>query len=307
MASDLTNNASTDVEMYLDDLIREGETKFQAGDLFFGHGTDNALDEAAWLVLHAVGIPPDEPIGDYHLPLNAEQVGKARQLLQRRVDERLPAAYLTGTAWFAGLQFHVDARVLVPRSPLAEPILSGFSPWLDPTQVRTVLDMCTGSGCIGIACAYAFADAQITATDISAEALEVAAENVFAHDMADRVSLRQGSLFEPVADSRFDLIISNPPYVDAADMAALSEEFKHEPALGLAAGEDGLVLVRHMLSEAYKHLNPGGLLVVEVGNSAPALEAAYPQLPFVWLEFDTGGEGVFMLWREDLAVLNSGD
>ncbi len=306
MTSDKRKLDSSGGGAYLDDLIREGEQKFLAADLYFGHGTDNALDEAAWLVLHAADIPPDEPVDDYHQLLAAPQVVAARALLQRRVDERLPAAYLTGTAWFAGLQFHVDSRVLVPRSPLAEPILAGFSPWLDPTKVDSVLDMCTGSGCIGIACAYAFADAQVVATDISPEALEVATKNVFAHDMGERVELLQGSLFEPLAEARcFDLIISNPPYVDASDMAALSDEFKREPALGLEAGDDGLVLVHEMLRDAYQHLNPGGLLVIEVGNSAAALEAAYPLLPFVWLEFETGGVGVFMLWREDLAQLQT--
>ena len=289
--------------VYLDDLIREGAAQFEQAELSYGHGTDNSLDESAWLVLHAVGIPPDQPIDDYHQLLRVEQASDARALLQRRVDERQPAAYLTGSAWFAGLQFHVDSRVLVPRSPLAEPIMSGFSPWLDPTKVGSVMDMCTGSGCIGIACAYAFAEAKVLATDLSPEALEVAKENVFAHDMADRVELGQGSLFEPAVGRTFDLVISNPPYVDAADMAALSDEFKHEPELGLAAGEHGLDLVHTMLREAHQHLNPGGLLVIEVGNSAAALEAAYPQLPFVWLEFDSGGEGVFMLWREDLDVL----
>jgi len=305
MVSENKNEPIDGNEVYLDDLIREGEALLRAAQLSYGHGTDNALDESAWLVLHAVGLAPDEPIDDYHQLLRATQADAARVLLRRRIDERQPAAYLTGSAWFAGLQFHVDSRVLVPRSPLAEPIMSGFSPWLDPTNVRSVMDMCTGSGCIGIACAYAFADAQVLATDISADALEVAAQNVFAHDMSQRVELKQGSLFEPAIGRSFDLILSNPPYVDAADMSALSAEFKHEPELGLAAGEDGLVLVHEMLRDAQKHLNPGGLLVIEVGNSAPALEAAYPQLPFVWLEFETGGEGVFMLWREDLDVLNT--
>ncbi len=303
MASDKTSGQNDEQDVYLDDLIRQGEALFEEADLDFGHGTDNALDEAAWLVLHAVGFSPDQPLDDYHIGLRMDQVVAAQELLERRINERVPAAYLTGSAWFAGLQFHVDSRVLVPRSPLAEPIMAGFSPWLDPIKVRTVLDMCTGSGCIGIACAYAFADAQVVATDISPEALQVAEKNVFAHDMAERVSLREGSLFEPVSGLRFDLIVSNPPYVDASDMAALSREYKHEPELGLAAGKDGLDLVHLMLNDAAKHLNPGGLLVIEVGNSAPALEAAYPQLPFVWLEFETGGEGVFMLWAEDLAQL----
>lgn len=304
MTKNTSESASGDA-VYLDDLIRAGEALLTRAELSYGHGTDNALDESAWLVLHAVGIPPEQPLEDYHQLLSAEQAQAARALLQRRVDERQPAAYLTGSAWFAGLQFHVDSRVLVPRSPLAEPILSGFSPWLDPTQVRSVMDMCTGSACIAIACAYAFADAHVVATDICPEALEVAAKNVLAHDMNSRMELRQGSLFEPVEGMTFDLVISNPPYVDAADMGALSAEFKHEPALGLEAGEDGLDLVHQMLREAYRHLNPGGLLVIEVGNSAAALEAAYPQLPFVWMEFDAGGMGVFMLWREDLAALQS--
>lgn len=290
-------------QMFLDELIRWGEAQFEEADLSYGHGTDNALDESAWLVLHAVGIAPDQPVEDYHVLLSKGQVADARQLIKRRIEERIPVAYITGSAWFAGLQFAVDSRVLVPRSPLAEPILEGFSPWLNPTEVRSVMDMCTGSGCIAIACAYAFPDAQIVATDLSADALAVATQNVIAHDVLDRVELRQGSLYQPVQGQSFDLIVSNPPYVDARDMATLSAEFKHEPEIGLAAGDDGLDLVHVMLREAHTHLNPGGLLVVEVGNSAPALEAAYPKIPFIWLEFESGGEGVFMLWREDLESL----
>jgi len=305
MASEHSDTQIDKQGVYLDDLIREGAELLDAAELTYGHGTDNPLDESAWLVLHAVGISPDAQIDDYHQLLSAEQASDARALLQRRVAERQPAAYLTGTAWFAGLQFYVDSRVLVPRSPLAEPIMSGFSPWLDPTKVTSVMDMCTGSGCIGIACAYAFADAKVLATDISPEALEVAAKNVHAHAMEDRVELGEGSLYEPAKGRTFDLIVSNPPYVDAADMAALTEEFKHEPELGLAAGEDGLSLVHTMLREAHQHLNPGGILVIEVGNSAQALEDAYPQLPFMWFEFDIGGVGVFMLRREELEALVS--
>ncbi len=211
----------------------------------------------------------------------------------------MPAAYLTGRARFCGLDFNVDERVLVPRSPIAELIEAGFAPWLTDAP-EYVLDLCTGSGCIGIACAYQFPDAEVTLSDISADALAVAESNIKEHDLAPRVACAKGDLFASVAGRCFDLIVSNPPYVDADDLAAMPPEFHAEPEIGLGSGADGLDFTRRLLAEAPDHLNDGGVLVVEVGNSALALEQAYPQLDFQWLEFERGGHGVFVITREAL-------
>ncbi|MDQ7017235.1 MAG: 50S ribosomal protein L3 N(5)-glutamine methyltransferase [Gammaproteobacteria bacterium] len=281
-------------------LLQWGGEYLAAADLCYGHGTDNANDEAAWLLLFALDLPVDEPIAEPERLLSGAEVAKVKALLKRRAEERLPAAYLTRQAWFAGLSFYVDERVLVPRSPLAEPILSGFADWLDPAGVERVLDLCSGSGCIGIACAYAFADAQVDLADISAEALEVAQINIEQHELSGRVKVQQADLFVGLEDRRYDLIVSNPPYVDAIEMSQLSQEFRHEPELGLAAGELGLDLVQRMLRQAGDFLNDHGMLVVEVGNSAQALEAFYPEVPFLWLQFEYGGEGVFMLTADEL-------
>jgi ribosomal protein L3 glutamine methyltransferase len=281
-------------------MIRQGEVRLAAAGVTFAHGTDNALDESAWLVLHAVGLRPNLPVTDPDLILTSQQREAAERLIERRIRERQPAAYLTGRAWFGGLELVVDERVLVPRSPLAEPIMQGFTPWFDPTSVGRVLDLCTGSGCIAVACAYAFPEALIDATDISLDALDVAAINLRRHGLEHRIELLCSDLFAAVNGRRYDLIVSNPPYVDADEMSSLAPEFLHEPALALAAGDDGLDIVRRILGRAACHLTEQGMLVVEVGNSARALEAAFPQLPFNWLEFDQGGGGVFLLTREEL-------
>lgn len=281
------------------DFFRWAASEFIAAKLFYGHGTDNPWDEAEQLVLHAIHLDP--PLADEWLDARLTRAERERIIanIRRRIEERLPAAYITGQAWFAGMPFVVDERVLVPRSPIAELIEKQFAPWLD-TEPQQVLDLCTGSGCIGIACAYAFPDAEVQLSDISFDALAVAEENIQQHDLADRVFALQSDLFENLQGQRFDLIVSNPPYVDADDMASLPQEYHAEPELGLASGEDGLDFTRRLLAEAPDHLSDNGLLVVEVGNSWPALAAAYPELPFTWVEFARGGHGVFVLHAADL-------
>ncbi len=283
------------------DFIRFGASQFRAAGLRFGHGTDNALDEAAWLVLHTLSLPLDLPEEWWNSRLTPAERGRVEAVLRLRVSTRKPAAYITREAWFMGLPFYVDERVLVPRSPIAELIATEFSPWLEPEGVHRVLDLCTGSGCIGLATGSVLPDAEIWLADLSPEALAVARRNVRNHGMKDRVRVVQSDVFDGLATApRFDLIVSNPPYVDAGDMAGLAPEYRHEPSLGLAAGADGLNVVRRILSEAGQHLADGGVLIVEVGNSQPALEAAFPELPFTWLEFAGGGQGVFLLTREQL-------
>lgn len=283
----------------IETAIRAAAKQFERNALCYGHGTDSAIDEASWLILYAMKLSPAQP-PDYTAVLTEPQVLACNTLLRRRIDERIPAAYLTGQAWFAGHQFLSDHRALVPRSPLAEFITNRFYGLLDEVDSPAILDLCTGGGCIAIACAYASPAAHVHASDLSSEALALAAQNVSLHDMQDRVQLFEGSLFEPLS-SRYDLIISNPPYVDSRDIAEMPAEFSHEPMLGLAAGADGLDLVRVMLQNAADYLKPGGALIVEVGNSWQALEDAYPELVFDWLEFDQGGHGVFIIHREQLS------
>jgi ribosomal protein L3 glutamine methyltransferase len=249
------------------DLIGHGARAFERAGLAFGHGTDNATDEAAALVFHALDLDHAEAASAYVQRPDAAEVERVLALFAERIERRVPAAYLMGHMWFAGLEFEVDERVIVPRSPFAELIHAGFEPWIDPGRVARILDIGTGSGCIAIACALAFPQATVDAVDISADALEVARRNVAKHAVGDRVRLLQGEVFEPVDDARYDLIVANPPYVSNEEMSALPREYRHEPDLALRAGADGLDVVRRILADAPRHLAPDGALFVEVGDS----------------------------------------
>lgn len=284
----------------LRDWVRWGASRFEANGLCYGHGTDNALSESLALVLHALHLSHDLPSEYLDARVTPREGERILALLHRRIEERVPLAYLTRTAWFAGLEFFVNENVLVPRSPIAELIESRFEPWLAADEVTSVLDLCTGSGCIAIACAYAFVEATIDAADISPSALEVARVNVERHQLADQVNLVQSDVFAGLGGAQYDLIVSNPPYVGSSEMEELPEEYRHEPALGLEAGEEGLDIAVRILGDAASHLRPSGVLVMEVGESAAALSRRFPDVPFLWLEFEHGGSGVLLLTAEQL-------
>ena len=282
------------------DFVRWGSSEFLRRDLSFGHGFASALDEARYLVLYALSLPWDWPDDYLDATLIAEEREKVIAILRVRVETRQPAAYLTRESWFCGLRFYVDERVLVPRSPMAELIANHFEPWIDASRVTRILDLCCGSGCIAIACRYYFPEAEICAADISADALEVVATNLEMHDLVGQIEVAESDLFAAVEPRPFDVIVCNPPYVDADDMAALADEFRHEPELGLRAGEDGLAVVDRILAEAAEYLDAEGVIFIEVGNSQPALEAKYPFLPMTWIDFEYGG-GVCCIRAADLA------
>ncbi len=284
----------------LGDFLRWGASRFEEAGLVYGHGTDNALDEAATLVFHALHLSHDLASQYLGAVLTESEKKAVVGLLVRRIEERKPAAYLTREAWFGGWSFYVDERVLVPRSPIAELVEGRFSPWVIPDEVGRILDLCTGSGCIAVACAHAFPEAAIDAADLSVNALEVARINVQRHHLEHRVRLVQSDLFEALTGERYDIIVSNPPYVPAGEISHLPQEYRHEPVVGLESGPSGLDAAMRILRGARGHLAPNGVLVVEVGHGAERLTEVLPRVPFMWLEFERGGEGVFLLTAEQL-------
>jgi len=285
----------------LRDVLRFAVSRFNEAKLTFGHGSVEAFDEAAYLILHTLHLPPDklEPFLDARL--TDDELAQVLTVIARRVTERVPASYLTHEAWLGDYKFYVDERVIVPRSFIAELLREQLAPWVvDANNIRSALDLCTGSGCLAIVMADAFPDAAITASDLSGDALEVARKNVEDYALGERIKIVQSDMFEKLAGQRFDLIISNPPYVNAASMQTLPQEFRHEPPTALGSGEDGLDATRKILHHAAQHLTDDGLLVVEIGHNRAALEAAYPRTPFTWLETASGDEFVFLLHREQL-------
>ena len=282
------------------DFIRWGASRFVEANLTYGHGLSSPLDESVYLVLRTLHLPVDTPDVYWRSSLTNKEVDQVKSIISRRIKEKIPAAYITQEGWFAGLQFYIDERVLVPRSPIAELVENQFSPWVDPEMVENVLDLCTGSGCIGIACAYAFPNAQVDLTDVSEDALEIANINITGHDAGQRVLAIQSDIFSNLKGKQYNIIVSNPPYVDKEDMDLLSAEFHHEPELGLSSGADGLDITRTILQQASQYLSENGILVLEVGNSQYALAEMYPEVPFHWIEFERGGDGVFLLTKEQL-------
>ena len=283
----------------LQDMIRWTVSRFNAAGLFYGHGTDNAWDEAVQLILPTLYLPIDVPSHVLNSRLTSSERLRIVERVVKRINDRTPTAYLTNKAWFCGLEFFVDERVLVPRSPIGELIEAQFQPWLveEPTRI---MDLCTGNGCIAIACAHAFPDAEVDAIDISSDAVEVAEQNVQDHGMEQQVFPIRSDLSRDLPKDKYNLIVSNPPYVDEEDMNSLPEEFTHEPELGLAAGTDGLKLVRRILANAPDYLTDDGILICEVGNSMIHMINQYPDMPFTWIDFENGGHGVFMITRAQM-------
>jgi ribosomal protein L3 glutamine methyltransferase len=283
------------------DFLRFAVSRFNQAKLFFGHGSSDAYDEAAYLILHTLHLPLDrlDPFLDAHL--TDGECSEVLNIIHRRVEHRIPAAYLTHQALLGEFSFYVDERVIVPRSFIAELLLDQLSPWIaEPEEINNVLDLCTGSGCLAILAAHAFPCAGVDAVDLSQAALAVAERNVADYQLQDRISLIESDLFTKLDNKQYDLIISNPPYVDAASVAALPQEYLHEPKLALGSGNDGLDATRQILAHASQHLTENGILVVEIGHNRDVLEAAYPDLPFTWLDVSAGDEFVFMLHRNDL-------
>ncbi len=302
-SSEVTSSLST-----LRDYIRWGASQFAEAKLNFGHGTATALDEAAALVLHTLRLPYN--LSEFYLQsaLTPAERQAVVSVIEKRISERKPGAYLTHEAVFAGLSFYVDERVLVPRSPIAELIEHRFAPWLEEDQVERILDLCTGSGCIAIACAYAFPEADVDAVELSADALAVANINITKHNLADELMLYQSDLFDALPLTQYDIIVSNPPYVAVEEWQQLPAEFHAEPEIGFVAGASGLAIVIRILAQAKNYLSPQGILIVEVGSNAETLQETFPNVPFYWLDFERGGDGVFLLtanqvdeYQEDFA------
>ena len=282
------------------EALHWAEENFNNADLYYGHGTDNAWDDAVALTLYALDLPIDADPSVLQRSLTDAETKRLMDLYQQRIEKRIPAPYLTQQAWFCGLPFYVDERVIVPRSPLGELIERQFTPWVDPERVKNILDLCTGSACIGIACAYVFPTAKIDALELSTAALEVAKINTAQHRVNDRVRLLNSDLFSALQHEKYDIIVSNPPYVNAEDFTNMPSEFTKEPTMALVSGVDGLDSTRHILANAAQYLTAQGILIVEVGNSAAALITAYAEVPFTWLEFTRGGAGVFLLTKAQL-------
>ncbi|MBI5658508.1 MAG: 50S ribosomal protein L3 N(5)-glutamine methyltransferase [Nitrosomonadales bacterium] len=283
------------------DCLRFAVSRFNRNGLFFGHGSETAYDEAAYLILHTLHLPPDRLDPFLDARLTRAELDEVLNIIEKRVGNRIPAAYLTHEAWLGDFRFYVDERVIVPRSFIAELLREQLAPWLDnPENVTRVLDLCTGSGCLAILAAHAFPHAEVDAVDISPAALDVAQRNVDDYGLEDRVHLIESDLFARLGGRQYDIIISNPPYVDAQSLSALPQEYRHEPLLALGSGADGLDATREILRLAAAHLTPDGVLIVEVGHNRAALEAACPELPFTWLEVSAGDEFVFMLHRSDI-------
>ncbi|WP_348995453.1 50S ribosomal protein L3 N(5)-glutamine methyltransferase [Achromobacter sp. HNDS-1] len=287
----------------LRDLIRYGVSRLNAAQVALGHGSDNAWDETVYLVLHALHLPLDtlEPFLDARVL--TEERNRVLELIDRRVTERVPAAYLTNEAWLRGHRFYVDARVIVPRSPIAELLDEGLSPWVQDAQaVDSVLDMCTGSGCLAILSALAFPYAKVDAVDVSPDALEVARRNVNDYGLGDRLALHQSDLFDSLPERQYDVIVCNPPYVNSGSMDVLPQEYRHEPHLALAGGADGMDLVRRILQAAPRYLSENGVLVLEIGHERDFFEAAFPELSPVWLDTEAASDQLLLLTREQLTT-----
>ncbi len=282
------------------DFVRYGISLFQQNALYFGHGTDNALDEVSFLILFSLHLPHDMPGHFMDSRLLDSEKQHILEMFRLRVDKRIPAPYITNEAWFAGLSFFVDERVLVPRSPIAELINNKFQPWLDIDNVENILDLCTGSACIAIACAYQFPGVEVDALDVSKDALDVARINIEEHNMQNQVHLVESNLFAALGGKKYDLIVSNPPYVDEQELSVMPQEFHHEPEIGLGSGGDGLDITRQILQQATHYLTDNGVLIVEVGVSDESLIEQFPNAPFTWLDFEHGGTGVFLLHKSDL-------
>ncbi|CAM3512001.1 50S ribosomal protein L3 N(5)-glutamine methyltransferase [Parendozoicomonas haliclonae] len=305
MSGYLTENLKdTDGLITIGDWLRWTYSRFNEHELFYGHGSDNSWDEACHLVLQALELPWDFDESLYGCRLTQTERDRLTTLVLRRIEQRIPTAYLVNKAWFCDMPFYVDERVLVPRSPIAELIRNGFQPWLGDVEVDRVLDLCTGSGCIGIACAESYPGAQVDLLDLSPDALEVAQINIDRFELWDRVQALESNLFSALKamdeKPQYQIIVTNPPYVDEEDMSDLPDEYQHEPELGLAAGNDGLDLARVILREARDYLTDDGILVMEVGNSCFAMDEAFPDVPFTWIEFEQGGHGVCMITAAEL-------